>query len=146
MAHARKQSLLPEVSAETALLAYKLAYVGLILGAALVFGGTLLLFWSDSEIKRHDNVRLSTNEAETARAVADSDAAKEGAAKANTEAANANAASADANGDQGKGDQKPAHERISSEGSWRRAPSHVLRARKSLIRPIALRMFSAELA
>jgi hypothetical protein len=62
------RALLPEVSADTALLAYRLAYIGLIVGAALVLISTLVAFWSDSELKRHDNLRLSANERATAEA------------------------------------------------------------------------------
>ncbi|MGE0280075.1 MAG: hypothetical protein AB7P20_05610 [Rhizobiaceae bacterium] len=82
--------MLPEVSPETALLAYRLAYLGLIIGAALVLASTLLAFWSDGEIKRHDNLRLSANELETAKAIAESDRAKQTAADAQMRAARLN--------------------------------------------------------
>jgi hypothetical protein len=50
----------------------------------------LLAFWSDNEIKRHDNLRISSNEAETARAV-------ESAAQASLRASEADARAAEAN-------------------------------------------------
>lgn len=80
MAHVRKRSLLPEVSADTALLVYRVAYCGLILGAVLVLASTLLTFWSDNELKRHDDMWRKAKEAEIS-------SANESAAKANERAA-----------------------------------------------------------
>jgi hypothetical protein len=90
MTQLRKRSLLPELSVETASLTLKLAYVGLVISAVFVLVGTLLLFWSDSELKRHDDLRLSANEAETARA-------NEAAANATARASEADARAAVAN-------------------------------------------------
>jgi len=78
--------VLPEVSPEVALLAYRLAYIGLIVGAALVFGSTLVNFWSDSELKRHDDLRLSANERETAQSRSDLATSNERIAELSTQA------------------------------------------------------------
>lgn len=79
--------MLPEVSETTAFLWHNVANAGLILGAALVFIGTLVLFWADGEIKRHDDLRISSNEAETKRAIESAALANDSAAKSNERAA-----------------------------------------------------------
>lgn len=77
IAKVRKRLGFPEVSPEIALLAYRLAYVGLIVGAGIVLASTLVNFWSDSEIKRHDDLRLSANERATTEARAELERSKE---------------------------------------------------------------------
>src|SRR4051812_26566601 len=87
VAHRRKRRSLPELSPETALLVFRLSYVGLIVGAALVLGSTLLAFWSDSEIKHHDSVRISDNERSTAEAKSEAARANESSKKLENETA-----------------------------------------------------------
>ena len=66
---------------------YNTANVILILGAVLVAGGTITAIWTSGIRDRFADERISQNEAETFRAVADAASANEEAARANERAA-----------------------------------------------------------
>jgi hypothetical protein len=68
------------------------ADVLLFLGAVLGIVGTLAVFWSKGELKRHEDLRLSANEAETARANEAAARAAERASEADAHAAEAHQA------------------------------------------------------
>jgi hypothetical protein len=79
-----------DVSQGVADLIFNAANIGLIVGAALVLVATIAVFWTGGIRERYAEIRISGNEAETAKANAD-------VGKANAEITKAKAAIAEAN-------------------------------------------------
>jgi hypothetical protein len=130
VAHLRKKRFLPELSPDVALDVFRASYVGLIIGAALVLISTLLAFWSDSELKFHDSIRLSANERETAQAKADAAQAQLQAEELRKQTAEANARAAEAN--RIAEEERSIRLKAEADASWRMpeptAPWHIRNA------------------